>query len=59
VDNNPNELLIGKTIGLINKIKEVTTLQDTTINILNTAMDNRIESRHVLTEQIFFVFFVS
>ncbi|XP_060881188.1 uncharacterized protein LOC132952776 [Metopolophium dirhodum] len=52
VDNNPNELLIGKTIGLINKIKEITTLQDTTINILNTAMDNRIESRHNLVDEL-------
>lgn len=56
MDNNSNELLIEKTIALINKIKEITTLQDTTINILNTTMDNRTESRHVLTEQICFVF---
>jgi len=59
VDNHPNELLIEKTIGLINKIKEITTLQDTTINILNTDMDNKVESRHVLIDQIVFVFFVS
>lgn len=56
MDNHSNELLIEKIIGLINKIKEITTLQDTTINILNTSMDNRIESRHVLIEQICFVF---
>lgn len=56
MDNNSNELLIEKTIALINKIKEITTLQDTTINILNTTMDNRAESRHVLTDQICFVF---
>jgi len=53
VDNNSNESSIEKTISLINKIKEITTLQDTNINTLNSTMDNKTESRHVLTESLF------
>lgn len=55
MDNNSNESLTEKTISLINKIKEITTMQDTIKNILNSTMDNKTESRHVLTEQFFFV----
>lgn len=53
MDNKSNELLMEKAIALLNKIKEITTLQDTTIKILNSTMDNKTESRHVLTEQFF------
>lgn len=54
MDNNSNESLTEKSTSLINKIKEITTLQDTIINILNSTIDNKTESRLVLTEQFFF-----
>lgn len=55
MDNDSNESLTDKSIALLNKIKEITTLQDTTIKILNSTMDNKTESRHVLTDQLFFL----
>jgi len=53
VNNDLDESLVEKTTALINKIKEITNQQDKTNNLLSSAVDDKIESRLVLTEQLF------
>ncbi|KAE9543497.1 hypothetical protein AGLY_002297 [Aphis glycines] len=45
VDNDSNELLTEETTTLVNTIKDITNQQDITVNLLNSVVENKAESR--------------
>lgn len=58
MDNDSNELLTEETTTLVNTIKDITNQQDITVNLLNSVVENKAESRLVLLE-IFFLCFIA
>jgi len=56
VDNDSNELLTEETTTLVNTIKDITNQQDITVNLLNSVVENKAESRLVLLENFFLCF---
>lgn len=59
MDNDSNELLTEETLALVNTIKEITNQQDITVNLLNSIVENKAESRLVLLEFLFFLCFIA
>lgn len=45
MDNDSNELLTEETTAPVNTIKDITNQQDITVNLLNSVVENKAESR--------------
>lgn len=56
MNNDSNELLTEETTALVNIIKDITNQQDITVNLLNSLVENKAESRLVLPENVFLCF---
>lgn len=55
MDNDSNELLTEETTAPVNTIKDITNQQEITVNLLNSVVENKAESRLVLPEKFFCV----
>lgn len=56
MDNDSNELLTEETTAPVNTIKDITNQQEITVNLLNSVVENKAESRLVLPEKFFLCF---